>query len=292
MPIAACGQFCAVNSIVKNLNACTLLVKKAVAAKAKVLFLPEASDYISSSPAESLALCVPASKSLFVRGLQQLAKDNALPINVGIHEPAPDGERVRNVSVWIDEKGEITKRYQKVHVFDVDIEGGPRLMESKSTEPGSLLTPPFPTPLGRLGMLICFDLRFPEPSISLLHAGAQLLSYPSAFTVPTGRAHWSTLLRARAIENQCFVLAAAQIGKHNQKRISYGGSMIIDPWGKLLSSCNGIDDDKELETLIAGEDGGTEDQIEICTAELDLEVLEKIRREVPMKRRFDVYAEL
>lgn len=133
MPLAACGQFCATNALAANLAACQILLRKAAAAGAKALFLPEASDYISTSPAETLALCVPASESVFVLGLQEEAKRLALPVNVGIHEPTADGkkERVRNMSIWIDEQGKIVERYQKIHVFDVDIEGGPKLVESR-----------------------------------------------------------------------------------------------------------------------------------------------------------------
>lgn len=133
MPLAACGQFCATNVLTANLSICQILLRKAAAAGAKALFLPEASDYISASPAETLSLCVPASESEFVRGLQEEARRLGLPVNVGIHEPTEDGkrERVRNMSVWINEKGEIVERYQKVHVFDVDIEGGPKLVESR-----------------------------------------------------------------------------------------------------------------------------------------------------------------
>lgn len=133
MPLAACGQFCATNILSANLISCQTLLRKAAAGGAKALFLPEASDYISTSPEETLKLCVPAVESVFVRGLQEEAKRLALPVNVGIHEPTSDGkkDRVRNMSIWIDERGEIVERYQKLHVFDVDIEGGPKIIESR-----------------------------------------------------------------------------------------------------------------------------------------------------------------
>lgn len=133
MPLAACGQFCATNVLAANLASCQTLLRMAAARGAKAIFLPEASDYISTSPAETLELCVPVSESVFVCGLQEEAKKLALSVNVGIHEPTADGkkERVRNMSIWIDERGEIVERYQKLHVFDVDIEGGPKIVESR-----------------------------------------------------------------------------------------------------------------------------------------------------------------
>ncbi|TKA65389.1 hypothetical protein B0A49_10514 [Cryomyces minteri] len=204
-----------------NLAQCRVLVQKAAAIKAKALFLPEASDYVASSPIETISLAKSVTDSPFVLGLQDEAKKHKLAINVGVHEPAQGGKKVKNTLLWIDAEGKITQRYQKLHLFDVDIEGGPKLKESDSVERGNEIVPPFETAVGRL--------RFPEPSLRLHRQHAQLLTYPSAFTVPTGRAHWSTLLRARAIETQCYVLAAAQSGRHNEKRVSYGHSMIVGP---------------------------------------------------------------
>ena len=191
---------------------------------------------------------------------------------------------MKNVLLWIDGNGEITQKYQKLHLFDVEIEGGPVLKESNSVERGSKIEDPFSTPLGKVGHLICFDLRFPEPSLALRNRGAQIITYPSAFTVPTGKAHWETLLRARAIETQSYVIAAAQCGAHNEAgtRRSYGHSMIVDPWGKVVAELGGEEDEKRR-----GLDVG-----EIATAEIDLEYLEKVRREVPLLRRTDVYPEI
>ena len=202
---------------------------------------------------------------------------NKLPINVGIHEPAEGGKRVKNSLIWIDEKGEITQRYQKLHLFDVDIKGGPVLKESNSVEPGSEIVRPFETAIGKVGMMICFDLRFPTLSSRIRDRGAQILTYPSAFTVPTGKAHWETLLRARAIETQSYVFAAAQLGRHNEKRVSYGHSMIVDPWGKVVAEGSGME---------AWEQGSQEPELVI--GDVDLENLEKVRNEMPLKPRTDV----
>ncbi|KAL8722417.1 MAG: hypothetical protein Q9225_001096 [Loekoesia sp. 1 TL-2023] len=240
------------------------------------LFLPEASDYIAPSASETISLAQPTSTSPFVQGLQSSAREHRLPINVGIHEPAQDGKKVKNTLVWIDESGEIKQRYQKLHLFDVDIPGGPVLKESNSVEKGMEILPPFSTAVGNVGMLICFDLRFPEPSLSLRRQGAHIITYPSAFTVPTGLAHWSTLLRARAIETQSYIIAAAQVGSHNEKRTSYGHSMIVSPWGDVIVELSG--EKKEAP--------------EIAVGEIDLARMNKIRKEMPLLRRTDVYPEI
>ncbi|KAK6340848.1 Carbon-nitrogen hydrolase [Orbilia brochopaga] len=293
MPLAAAGQFRATASLSQNLTSCRSLIAKSIAAGAKILFLPEASDYLPSSAAESLRLVRPIENNEFVLGLQESARQHALPICVGIHEPTEQRERVRNTCVYIDEKGDVTQRYQKVHLFDVDIEGGPILMESRSVEPGKSITPPFDTPLGKLGMLICFDLRFPEISLQHRRLGAQILSYPSAFTVPTGTAgHWHTLLRARAIETQSYVVAPALVGWHNEKRRSYGHSMIIGPWGEILGECSGIKGNDPQGVGAASGNSSSDAEEEICVGEIDLGILERVRREMPLLRRTDVYPEL
>ncbi|MCJ1483379.1 Carbon-nitrogen hydrolase [Schaereria dolodes] len=258
-----------------NLQQCQILVKKAVAAGAKALFLPEASDYIARSAAETVSLARSVQDSDFVKGLQHEARETKLSINVGIHEPAEGGKKVKNTLLWIDEQGQIVQRYQKLHLFDVDIEGGPVLKESKSVEKGAEIVPPFDTSVGRVGLTICFDLRFPEINLALKRQNAQIITYPSAFTVPTGKAHWEVLLRARAIETQTYVIAAAQSGAHNEKRVSYGHSLIISPWGEVLAAL-----------------GAGRQEPEIATADIDLEVVEKVRREMPLLRRTDVYPEV
>ncbi|KAK2750819.1 Carbon-nitrogen hydrolase [Onygenales sp. PD_40] len=277
MAIAAVGQLCSTASMAHNLAQCQLLVKKAVAAGAKALFLPEASDYIGSSPLETVSLARSVQESEFVLGLQREARAAKLPINVGIHEPAQGGEKVKNTLIWIDETGEITQRYQKIHLFDVEIKDGPVLKESRSVEKGMEILPPFNTPVGRVGLTICFDLRFPEISLSLKRQNAQIITYPSAFTVPTGQAHWEVLLRARAIETQSYIIAAAQSGRHNEKRVSYGHSMIVNPWGEVVAKLDGEDVPQEPQ---------------IAVADIDFELLEKVRREMPLLRRTDVYPEV
>ncbi|KAL2129962.1 hypothetical protein VTI74DRAFT_7067 [Chaetomium olivicolor] len=271
----AVGQLTSTANMAHNLAQCRVLVRKAVQAGAKALFLPEATDYIASSGEETVQLVKSVDRSEFVLGLREEARREKLPIHVGVHEPGVDSEKVKNTVLWIDERGEILQRYQKIHLFDVDIKDGPVLKESNSVERGMTILPPFDTPVGIVGSTICFDLRFPEISLALKRLGADIITFPSAFTVPTGQAHWETLLRARAIETQCYVIAAAQAGRHNEKRVSYGHSMIVDPWGRVLA---------EL--------GCGSEEPEIATAEIDHDLLRKVRMEVPLNRRTDVYPEV
>ncbi|CAE7012521.1 CN-hydrolase multi-domain protein [Pyrenophora teres f. teres] len=282
MVLAAIGQMRSTPSISDNLTQAQSLCAKAHAAGASALFLPEAADYITTSG--GLKLCKSTTDSEFIQGLCVCAKKYSLPISVGVHEPTSTPSKVKNTLLWIDAHGSITHRYQKLHLFDMDVKDGPQMQESKGVDRGSELPDPFDSPVGKLGTQICFDLRFPEPALALRKRGAQVLLYPAAFTTPTGRAgHWEMLLRARAIETQSYVIAAAQVGPHDEegKRRSWGHGMIIDPWGKIVAELGGDE-----------EDGTWKGEGEIAVAEIDLEYVERIRREVPLMRRTDVYAEV
>ena len=161
------------------------------------------------------------------------------------------------------------------------------MKESNSVEAGGDIIPPIDTPVGKSGMMICFDLRFPEISLRLRRQGAQVLVYPSAFTVPTGKAHWEMLLRARAIENQAYVIAAAQCGRHNGKSVSYGDSIAVGPWGEVVGRLDRVD---AVDAKEGDEEGVREPQL--FTVDLNLGLVEKTRREVPLLRRTDVYPEV
>ena len=153
----------------------------------------------------------------------------------GFHEAMPgDMERCYNTSVYLNNSGEITAMYRKIHLFDVSIPNGPQLMESKQTAPGDSAVC-VASPMGTLGLTICYDVRFAALYQRLVDMGAMALTVPSAFTATTGAAHWHALLRARAIENQSYVIAPAQHGQHSANRASYGHSIIIDPWGEILA---------------------------------------------------------
>ncbi|OAA67161.1 carbon-nitrogen family protein [Niveomyces insectorum RCEF 264] len=329
MAIAAIGQICSTASIAHNLEQCVSLVRQAAAAGAKVLFLPEASDYLASSSEAALALAQPVHQSPFVRGLQAAAQQHRIAVHVGIHVPvavraagagsnpvlptvvvagrdvatgSDDNDATRgattkllNRTIWIDEAGRLddAAAYDKLHLFDYP---AANLRESAQTQAGTALRPPRATPVGRVGSLTCFDLRFPEPSLALAQYAvppAQILTYPSAFTVPTGRAHWEVLLRARAVESQCYVVAAAQVGRHNAKRVSYGRSLAVDPWGKVLCRLGGVvggDDEHATGPDVGEAEEGAVGQLGLV--DIDLAVWEDVRARMPLVRRTDVYPAL
>jgi predicted amidohydrolase len=249
MVLAAVAQMKSTGVIGDNLAQAVSIVQRAAAAGAKAVFLPEATDFIA--PARRVPeLTRSHENKRFVEGIQAASREAHVWISVGVHEPPsveqersdseqePSRRRCYNMQLLIDHTGSILERYRKLHLFDVDIQGGLKIKESDSTVPGSCLVPPRASPIGNIGMLTCYDVRFPEPSLALRRQGAHVLTYPSAFTVRTGAAHWEILLRARAIETQSYVLAAAQVGAHDgTSRVSWGHAMIVDPMGSLLAQC-------------------------------------------------------
>ncbi len=154
----------------------------------------------------------------------------------GFPERGRDGTRIRNTSVLLDPEGTVVAVYRKLHLFDVDVPGGRRFRESETVEPGSDVVVAA-TPWGGLGLSICYDLRFPELYRAMAAQAARIIAVPSAFTYETGKDHWHVLLRARAIENQVYVMAPAQFGAHGPTRRSYGHALIVDPWGAVIAEC-------------------------------------------------------
>ncbi|XP_034532089.1 deaminated glutathione amidase [Notolabrus celidotus] len=268
-PVAAVCQVTATPDKQANFSACKQLVEEAKAQGASMVFLPEGFDYIGSSREETLSL----SESLTgdtISQYTQLAKKLEVWLSLGgFHERGHDWEsdrRIYNSHIIINDKGDIASVYRKSHLFDVELpEKGVSLKESAFTIPGPALVPPIQTPIGKVGLGICYDLRFPELSLALQRTGAEILTYPSAFTVATGIAHWEVLLRARAIETQCFVLAAAQVGPHHEKRSSYGHALAVDPWGEVVGDCG-------------GEKPG------LVLVEVDLEKVNSTRRNMPVQQ--------
>jgi predicted amidohydrolase len=162
--------------------------------------------------------------------------------------------------VVVDDSGKLIGSYRKIHLFDIDIAGGATSRESASVMPGRAPSV-VDTPWGKLGLSVCYDLRFPELYRELLRSGARIVVVPAAFTQYTGKDHWHVLLRARAIENQVYVVAPAQFGRHNEKRVTYGHSLIVDPWGTVLCDAP--------------------DRPGVAMAELDFELQDRLRRDMP-----------
>ncbi|BFZ54947.1 ATP-dependent Lon protease pim1 [Savitreella phatthalungensis] len=271
----AAGQICSTSNILRNLEHCVQVISKASRNGARCVFLPEAADYIARDGDQSRELARSEGCGEFVKGIQAAAREHKVHVNVGVHAATPGAsDKLLNQALWINDRGDITHTYTKLHLFDVDIRDGPVIKESKSTKAGDQIVTPFETPVGKVGMAICFDVRFPELSLKLRELGAQVLLYPSAFAVRTGQAHWETLLRARAIETSSWVVAAAQAGRHNENRVSWGHSMIVDPWGSVVAQATDVPTD----------DGPT-----YILADIDLGILEKVREGIPLMRRTDVY---
>jgi predicted amidohydrolase len=223
---------------------------------------------------------------LILDGLRNIARESGLWISAGgihvsgapPHDTAdPDHSRVYNTHLIIDCVGTVKCLYRKIHLFDVEIPGQVSLRESATTAPGKALKV-CDSPIGCLGVTICYDLRFPEMYVKLTTQGAQILLVPSAFTIPTGTAHWHTLLRARAIENQCFVIAAAQFGEHNHKRESYGHALIVDPWGEVLADAGGADGGGTVSI-----DASNLVTPSIMVQEIDLDLVTSARQRIPIQ---------
>lgn len=277
--LAAVAQLTSGVHVLDNLAVATRLVARAAHAGAAAVFLPEATDFIA--PAADVARLTRSPEcAAFVRGMRAAAQTHRVWVSVGVHEPSDDDPaRAFNTQLLIDAAGEIRSSYRKLHLFDVALQGGPVILESRTTVPGARLEPPAETPLGRMGLLTCYDMRFPEPALALRAQGAQLLTYPSAFAVRTGAAHWDVLLRARAVETQCWVLAAAQVGAHpGSTRVSWGHALVVDPWGSVVAACSDMPPFAPT----------------FCLADIDLASLAAVRAEMPLwdQRRTDVYAPL
>jgi predicted amidohydrolase len=268
-PLVAVGQMTSTNDVEKNLEVGALLAKKAAARGAKLLCLPENFAFMGAADGESRAVAEPLDGPLLARW-KTLAAENKLWLSLGGFAEKTDGERHHNAHVIVDDTGAIRSVYRKLHLFDVQLGGASVYKESASVAPGKELVVA-DTPLGPTGLSVCYDLRFPELYLSLTKKGAKVLLVPAAFTLTTGKEHWVALLRARAIENECFVIAAAQTGRHNDRRDTFGHAMVIDPWG----------------TIIAQASDGTG----IAVAEIDLAFVDDVRRRIPVwsHRRTDVY---
>jgi len=217
-----------------NVEAAVRMIGEAKAAGADYVQTPEMTNIMEVKRERLFATIAEEDADASLATFRELARTLSIFLHVGSLAIKVSDERAANRGFLIDPRGEIAARYDKIHMFDVDLGNGESYRESRSYRAGELAVIT-DMPWGRLGMSVCYDLRFPALYRALAEAGAIFLTIPSAFTRQTGDAHWHTLMRARAIENGCFVFAAAQGGKHENGRETYGHSLIVDPWGRILA---------------------------------------------------------
>ena len=218
------------------------LIRQAAAGGAQLILTPEATNFLIRDRAARDAVLADADADLVVQGLRDMARELKVWLLIGsaIVKSGHEGDdRAANRSILIDATGAVVVTYDKLHVYDVDLPTGERWRESASIRPGDAAVVA-DTPWGRLGLTICYDVRFPHLHRALARAGASMIAIPAAFTVPTGEAHWETLLRARAIESGAYILAPAQAGAHEDGRRTWGRSTVVAPWGEVIAK---LDDD-------------------------------------------------
>ena len=215
-------------------------VREAAAGEAAILFTPEMSGLLDRDRDRAAAHLRSEADDPVLAAVRRAAAEAGIWVHLGSLALAGEREdgRLVNRSFVIDDIGRVAARYDKIHLFDVDLPTGESWRESAAYAPGEHLAVA-DTPAGKLGLSVCYDLRFPDLYRSLTDAGATILSVPAAFTVPTGAAHWHVLLRARAIEAGVFVVAAGQCGRHEDERETYGHSLVVDPWGRVLLDMGG-----------------------------------------------------
>lgn len=218
----------------QNVDAATKLIKEAKTGGAEYVLTPEMTNILERKREDLFAALAPEEKDRSLAAFRDLARRLGIWVHVGSLAIEVLPQKAVNRSFLIDPKGEIAARYDKIHMFDVDLAGGESYRESGSYRPGELAVA-VDIPWGRVGLTICYDLRFPALYRALAEAGASFITIPSAFTQQTGEAHWHVLTRARAIETGSFVFAAAQGGRHEDGRDTFGHSIAIDPWGRVLA---------------------------------------------------------
>ena len=253
-----------------NIDDAVRLIGEAKSAGADYVLTPEMTNILAAKRDQLFAAVVEEEKDAALATMRELARKLGLYVHVGSLAIKISNDRAANRSFLINPKGEIAARYDKIHMFDVDLADGESYRESRNYRPGELAVLA-DLPWGRLGLTVCYDLRFPALYRALAEAGATMLAIPSAFTKQTGEAHWHVLMRSRAVENGSFVFAAAQGGKHENGRETYGHSLVVDPWGRIIA------------------EGGTEPGI--VMAEIDLAEVAKARSRIPSLqhgRRFEI----
>jgi predicted amidohydrolase len=231
-------QMCTGRDVDKNLADASGLIREAAARGAQYVQTPEITTLMETERARLFAAIRPDEGNPAVAHFSALARELGIWLHVGSMAVLLGDGKIANRSFLLTPNGEIEARFDKIHMFDVELPGGETYRESKNYQAGSagVLAE---LPWGTLGLTVCYDLRFPHLYRALAQAGADFLAIPSSFTRKTGEAHWHVLMRARAIENGCFVFAAAQAGRHEAGRETYGHSLIVSPWGEIIAEADG-----------------------------------------------------
>lgn len=260
---ASLVQMCSGRDPDRNFAAAGELIREAAAEGADYVLTPEVTNVMEVEREALFAAAEPEDENRALASFKALAADLSIWLHIGSLAIRKSADKLANRSFLIDPSGAIAARYDKIHMFDVSLANGEVYSESANYSAGSNAIVAA-TPWGGLGLTICYDLRFPYLFRALALAGARMIAVPAAFTRPTGEAHWHVLLRARAIETQCYIFAAAQTGTHEHGRKTYGHSLIVSPWGEVLA------------------DGG--DSPGVITADIDMAKLEEVRARVPSLR--------
>lgn len=222
-----------------NVKDISALIREAKAKGASYVQTPEMTNLLAANREQLFKTIADEDNDSSLKSFRALARELKIYLHIGSMAIKATPDRAANRAFLIDPNGEIVTRYDKIHMFDVNLANGESYRESNNYQPGDTASLA-DLPWGRIGLTICYDMRFPSLYRALAESGASFLTMPSAFTKPTGEAHWHVLLRSRAIENGAFVFAAAQGGVHESKRVTYGHSLIIDPWGEILAE-GGVD---------------------------------------------------
>ena len=254
-------QMCATAEVTANLEKTRELSDAAANAGARVVFLPEAYAYIGSDRDRQPWLEDLPAGGPILETCREIAQAHRVDVVAGGFPERAGDNRSYNTCIHVDPNGVLAARYRKIHLFDVDLADGTRLLESKATVPGvEAVTTRMP--FGTLGLSVCYDVRFPALYQDLVDAGSIAITIPSAFTKTTGQDHWHVLLRARAIECQAYVIAPAQHGAHGHRnRQSFGHALVVDPWGRIVAECDDGDG--------------------FAIASIDPAEVERVRRELP-----------
>lgn len=263
-PLVAAIQMCSSHDVDANLVVAGRLISEAASRRAKLIVLPEMFAIIGNAASDKVDV-----KEVFGHGkiqafLSQQAREHGVWIVGGTIPLACDEEdKIRAACLVYDDQGKVVGRYDKIHLFDITLSSTETYKESATTQPGDKIVV-IDTPFGKLGLAVCYDVRFPELFRCLFNQGAEIIALPSAFTVPTGEAHWELLSRARAVDNFSYLIGACQGGTHTNGRKTYGNALIVNPWGNVIAKQEGVNEG-------------------IIYATIDLDEVHKARNAIPIQ---------